>query len=112
MKTMGKKIKRHLKEVGLYQSFVNGASQARGIKLYYEYIELCTDLYYEDLLDEFLRIIVDKKTRGLRGFVGYYSKNFSHVVDWLKDAPNNGWLNYDNDSIPYDRYMLINNIKR
>ena len=107
-----KEFKRKIKELGLYQAFFSGIEQSKHIDLTDEYIKLCKDLYEVGLLKEFLLIIADKKTGGLKAFRSVINGKFNHVKNWMMHAPAIGSIHYDGAYISYSEYMKIKGIER
>jgi len=107
-----KEFKRKIKELGLYQAFFNGFEQSKHIDLTDEYIKLCKDLYEVRLLKEFLLIITDKKTGGLKAFRSITDGKFNHVKNWIINAPAIGSMRYNGVDIRYSEYMKIKEIVR
>ncbi len=107
-----KEFKRKIKELGLYQVFFSGLEQSKHIDLTDEYIRLCKDLYEVGLLKEFLLVITDKKTGGLKAFRSVINGKFSHVKQWMMHAPAIGSMDYNGVSIRYSEYMEIKGIER
>ena len=107
-----KEFKRKIKELGLYQAFFSGIEQSKHIDLTDEYIKLCKDLYEVGLLKEFLLIIADKKTGGLKAFRSVINGKFNHVKNWMINAPFVGSMHYDGAYISYSEYMKIRKIVR
>lgn len=105
-------MKRKIKEQGLYSQFFNGLKQAEKLKLVDEYLSVCNELTKIGLVNEFLMLVNDSKTNKLRGFVGHDSGNFSHVKQWIEEAPKFGCICYEGGTMDYREYMKLKHIER
>ena len=107
-----KKLKRSIKEQGLYPLFLCTLIQSKRLKLVDEYLNLCDRLNRLGFLKEFLILSTDKQTLGLKGFIGYDTGNFNHVGEWMRYAPKMGAITYNGMTLDYSEYMKIKNIVR
>ena len=107
-----KKFKRKIKELGLYKQFLNGLNQANHLKMDGQYMNLCDSFDDVKILREFLMLANDKKTGGLKAFVGAVSHDFSHVKQWMETAPSIGCIEYDGIDMSYRDYMNLKSIER
>jgi hypothetical protein len=107
-----KKLKRKIKEQGLYSQFFKGLKQAENLKLVDEYISVVNELTEIGLVNEFLMLINDSKTNKLKGFVGYDTGKLSHVSKWIEDAPKIGCIVYEGCTMNYSEYMKLKHIER
>ena len=107
-----KKLKRKIKEQGLYSQFYNGLKQAEKLKLVDEYLSVCNELTKIGLVNEFLMLVNDSKTNKLKAFVGHDSGNFSHVKQWIEEAPKIGCICYEGGTMDYREYMKLKHIER
>ena len=107
-----KKLKRKIKEQGLYSQFYNGFKQAEKLNLVDEYINVCKELTKIGLVNEFLMLVNDSKTNKLRGFIGHGTGNFSHVKQWFEEAPKIGCIDYEGCTMDYKEYMKLKHIER
>ena len=104
-----KEFKRRIKELGLYSQFHALCIQAENIDKVDDFIKLCNDLINCDvkLFIEFAEIVTNKHTRGLRGFMHYEKKDFSHVVKWMKEPANVRSIEYDGEHMNYPDFLKI-----